>query len=92
MPRCPHCDQELPADLPTGAELRRWRLAARVTQRELARQLGVTNTFLCHIERGDMAVPVSMPRRYREALGLEQAAAREREREGRETRGRKEQE
>jgi transcriptional regulator with XRE-family HTH domain len=67
MDRCPHCDQPL-QPLPTGAELRRLRREAGLTQRELAERLELSHTYLSKLENGRMPMPPSMGRRWREAL------------------------
>jgi transcriptional regulator with XRE-family HTH domain len=70
MPRCPHCDQEIP-EPPSGAELKRQRKAAGLTQRELAARLNVSHTYVCKLEKGALPVSVGIPRRWRKACGAE---------------------
>ena len=55
-----------------GARIRRWRQDVRpsITQRELARQVGVSDGFLAHIETGRTLPGIKTLRTLAKALGI----------------------
>lgn len=53
--------------------LARRREAAGISQRSLARYLGVSQPFVCRVERGDRPVPVRIADRWAAAIGVDVA-------------------
>ena len=51
-----------------GAEMKRKRLATGFSMRQLARKMGISNAYLCGLERGSKAWNDGLERRYVEAL------------------------
>jgi predicted transcriptional regulator len=46
---CPNCGARI---VPTPREMRRWRLDAGLTQREISKQLKISATYVTYLERG----------------------------------------
>lgn len=61
---CPRCGART-LDVVTPVALKRMRRAAGVTQQELASRVGVSNTYISHIEHGRCLVSQRMLQAYR---------------------------
>jgi len=61
-------------DLNIGARLRDLRIQRGLTQREFAVQAGISNSYLCDIERGRTDPTIAALDRILDALGMELSA------------------
>jgi predicted transcriptional regulator len=52
MTRCPNCGTRI---VPNAKEMKRWRLDAGLTQREMGKHLKISAAFVAYLERGPHA-------------------------------------
>jgi DNA-binding XRE family transcriptional regulator len=58
---CPSCGTRI---VPTPKEMRRWRLDAGLTQREMARRLKISAAFVAYLEGGKRSPSATVIARY----------------------------
>ena len=54
-----------------GANLKRLREAANISQTDLAKKVNVSQAMICQIERGSKSMPITLGAAIAEALGCE---------------------
>jgi len=61
MTHCPNCGARI---VPTPKELRQWRQAADLTQRQMARRLKISSAYISYLERGARSPSAALIARY----------------------------
>ncbi len=65
MTHCPNCGARI---VPTPRELRRWRLDADLTQRQMATRLKISAAHVAYLENGKRSPSGSLIERYRKFI------------------------
>jgi predicted transcriptional regulator len=61
MTRCPKCGTRI---VPTAKEMKRWRLDAGLTQREMGARLKISAAFVAYLESGKRSPSATVIARY----------------------------
>jgi predicted transcriptional regulator len=61
MTHCPKCGTRI---IPTPSEMKRWRLAAGLTQREMGEHLEVDGSYVAYLESGKRSPSATVIARY----------------------------
>ena len=61
MSHCPNCGARI---VPTPKEMKRWRLDAGLTQREMGKRLKISAAFVAYLEQGKRSASANVIARY----------------------------
>jgi predicted transcriptional regulator len=65
LTHCPNCGTRI---VPTPKELKQWRLAAKLSQREIASRLKISGTYVAYLESGKRTPSATVIARYRKLI------------------------
>jgi predicted transcriptional regulator len=65
MTHCPNCGTRI---IPTPKEMRRWRLNAGLSQREMGTKLKISAAYVTYLEKGKRSPSASVIARYRKFI------------------------
>ncbi|MGO9682555.1 MAG: helix-turn-helix domain-containing protein [Beijerinckiaceae bacterium] len=65
LTHCPNCGARI---VPTPRELKKWRLAAGLTQRQIAARLKISSAHVAYLETGKRSPSASLIERYRKFM------------------------
>jgi len=65
LTHCPNCGARI---VPTPKELKQWRLAAGLTQRQIAARLKITAGHVAYLEHGKRSPSATLIARYRKFI------------------------
>ena len=65
LTRCPYCGARI---IPTPKELKRWRLAAHLSQRKIGAILKISASHVAYLENGKRSPSGSLIERYRKFI------------------------
>ncbi len=65
IPRCPNCGARI---VPTPTELKQWRKAAHLSQREIAAILKISAAYVAYLENGKRSPSAALIQRYRKFM------------------------